>query len=77
MNRPEWLTRDRLVVVLAVLAPFIVTFGSLSLFRGLAQVISGAATINLHTDELGHLWDTIWIIPVPTMSGSARPDPAA
>jgi ribose/xylose/arabinose/galactoside ABC-type transport system permease subunit len=48
------------------LAPFIVTFGSLSLFRGLAQVISNGSTINLNTGAFSWLWDNAFgLIPVP------------
>jgi ribose/xylose/arabinose/galactoside ABC-type transport system permease subunit len=48
------------------LAPFIVTFGSLSLFRGFAQVISNGSTINLNTDEFAWLWvNAFGLIPMP------------
>ncbi|HLY29371.1 MAG TPA: GAF domain-containing protein, partial [Aggregatilineales bacterium] len=50
------------------LAPFIVTFASLSLLRGLAQVISNGSPINLQSDTLGWLWNNVLgIIPFPAL----------
>src|SRR5260221_6815921 len=50
------------------LAPFIVTFGSLSLVRGLAQVISNSSSINLRSDPFGWLWNNVFgIVPVPAL----------
>ncbi len=50
------------------LAPFIVTFGSLSLLSGLAQVISDGSAINLHTNAFDWLWNNLFgIIPVPAL----------
>ncbi|HVU11120.1 MAG TPA: GAF domain-containing protein [Phototrophicaceae bacterium] len=50
------------------LAPFIVTFGSLSLLSGLAQVISDGSAINLHTNAFDGLWDNLFgVIPVPAL----------
>ena len=50
------------------LAPFIVTFGSLSLLRGLAQVISNGSAINLRTNDFDWLWNNAFgIIPIPAL----------
>jgi ribose/xylose/arabinose/galactoside ABC-type transport system permease subunit len=50
------------------LAPFIVTFGSLSLLRGLAQVISNGSAINLRTNAFDWLWNNAFgIIPIPAL----------
>ncbi len=50
------------------LAPFIVTFGSLSLLRGLAQVISNGSPIDLHTNAFDWLWTNLFgIVPVPAL----------
>ena len=50
------------------LAPFIVTFGSLSLLRGLAQVISNGSAINLSTHAFDGLWNNVFgFIPVPAL----------
>jgi ribose/xylose/arabinose/galactoside ABC-type transport system permease subunit len=48
------------------LAPFVVTFGSLSLVRGLAQVISGAAPINV--SSFRWVWVNVFgLIPLPVL----------
>ncbi|MCC7206360.1 MAG: GAF domain-containing protein [Anaerolineae bacterium] len=48
------------------LTPFIVTFGGLSLFRGLAQVISSGAPVNLPTNDFEWLWSRAFgILSVP------------
>jgi len=50
------------------LAPFIVTFGSLSLLRGLAQVISNGSAINLRSNAFDGLWTNAFgIVPVPAL----------
>ncbi len=50
------------------LAPFIVTFGSLSLLRGLAQVISNGSSIELHTNAFDGLWTNLFgVIPFPAL----------
>ncbi len=50
------------------LAPFIITFGSLTLLRGLAQVISNGSAINLRTNAFDWLWDNAFgIIPIPAL----------
>ncbi len=50
------------------LAPFIVTFGSLSLLRGLAQVISNGSAINISTDAFDGMWNNVFgFIPMPAL----------
>ncbi len=50
------------------LAPFIVTFGSLSLLRGLAQVISNGAPISPQNDTFSYLWINVFnLIPLPVI----------
>ncbi len=50
------------------LSPFIVTFASLSLLRGLAQIVSNGSPISLQSDALGWLWNNLFgIIPFPAI----------
>lgn len=50
------------------LAPFIVTFGSLSLLRGLAQVISNGAPIAPKSDSFSTLWINLFnLVPFPVI----------
>jgi ribose transport system permease protein len=50
------------------LAPFVVTFGSLSLLRGLAQVISNGSPINLRGSTFDWMWaNALGFIPVPAL----------
>jgi ribose transport system permease protein len=50
------------------LAPFVVTFGSLSLLRGLAQVISNGSPINLRGSTFDWMWaNAFGFIPVPAL----------
>ncbi|MHB8629703.1 MAG: ABC transporter permease subunit, partial [Aggregatilineales bacterium] len=50
------------------LAPFIVTFGSLSLLRGLAQVISNGAPIAPQNDTFSYLWVNVFnLVPLPVI----------
>ncbi len=50
------------------LAPFIVTFGSLSLLRGVAQVLSNDAPIAPHSDQFSYLWINIFnLVPLPVV----------
>lgn len=47
------------------LAPFVVTFGSLSLVRGLAQAISNGSTINLKVNVFQWLWGKAFgLVPI-------------
>jgi ribose/xylose/arabinose/galactoside ABC-type transport system permease subunit len=50
------------------LAPFIVTFGALSLLRGTAQVISHGSPVNVRTNAFDWLWSNAFgLIPVPAI----------
>ncbi len=42
------------------LAPFVVTFGSMSILRGLSQVASNGSPINLRTNVFGGLWSILF-----------------
>lgn len=50
------------------LAPFIVTFGSLSFLLGAAKVLSNQASVNIHTDAFDPLWANLFgVVPVPIL----------